>query len=244
MGIIIKKTITIKDENDWFRVAPPKGKEKQWKDGYSAKEFAKFVSYGDFKGLVQSVLNEISIKTRADFIGEPEVETKLPQRGEGRNHDLLLYNKDIVIGIEAKVNEPFGDNSIHEEYNNPKTSNNKKERIEKLLEMIVPQKSIEDIEIKNLQYQLFTATAGTLLEAYDKGNDKCVFLVLSFHEKEHEANPDNKEAFKKFVNVVCDEWQNSQDFRVKRDGDTEGKHITCWFIERDITFTPQTFKID
>ena len=82
MGIIIKKTITIKDENDWFRVAPPKGKEKQWKDGYSAKEFAKFVSYGDFKELVQSVLNEISIKTRADFIGDPEVENKLPQIGE------------------------------------------------------------------------------------------------------------------------------------------------------------------
>ncbi len=245
MKIIIQKTVRITDETEWFRVAPPKGKEKQWKDGYSAKEFAKFVSSGnDFNEFVQSVLNQISIKTRGDFVGEPEAETKLPQKGEGRNHDLLLYNKDIVIGIEAKVNEPFGDHSVHEEYFNPKTTDNKKKRIEKLLEMIVPQKDVEDAEIKNLQYQLFIATAGTLLEAYDKGKSNCIFLVLSFYDKATGANSDNKEAFNKFVKAVCRDGQHSERFTIKRDGDTEGKTITCWFIEKDIAFTPQTFDIE
>lgn len=33
----------IRSVDDWFKVAPPKGKDKQWKDGYSAKELAKYI---------------------------------------------------------------------------------------------------------------------------------------------------------------------------------------------------------
>ena len=43
MKIEIQKTIKITNENEWFLLAPPKGKEKQWKDGFSAKELARFV---------------------------------------------------------------------------------------------------------------------------------------------------------------------------------------------------------
>ena len=54
---------------------------------------------------------------------------------------------------------------------------------------------------------------------------------------EEEENSDNKVAFKTFVDIVCGENKKSQIFTVK------GKEITCWFIEREITFTPESFEM-
>lgn len=247
MKIKIQKTIKITNEKEWFRAAPPKGGEKQWQDSYSAKEFAKFVTSGDdFKELVQSVLDDISIKTRGDFVGEPEAGTKFPQKGEGRNHDLLLFNKDIVIGIEAKVDEPFGNNrSILQESNT--TSKGKKARINWLLKTILPEgKRLEDREVGKLKYQLFTATAGTLLEAAKRDKKKCIFLVLAFHSKEKPVNEANKKSFEDFMRVICDENIDRKEFTVvyKENKKEFEKKVQCWFVYKEITFTPQTFNVD
>lgn len=40
--------------------------------------------------------------------GEPEAITGLKSRGQGRTHDLLLVKEnEVVVGIEAKVEEPL-----------------------------------------------------------------------------------------------------------------------------------------
>ena len=233
MDITIKKTTAITNETEWFLVAPPKKGIIQWKDGYSAKEFAKFATLnGNLQKLLQSILEEISFITDDSFIGEPEYETKLPGQGEGRNHDLLLYNKDLVIGIEAKVNEDF-DETIKKKCKD--ATDNKINRIKELKKIVFRNPDSPDVD--ELRYQLLTATAGTLLEAFEKDKELCVFLVLSFHKFDEEANSKNKAAFKTFVEIVCGESKKSQIFTVK------GKKITCWFIERDISFIPETFKI-
>lgn len=233
MNVIIKKSTKITNETEWFLVAPPKKGIKQWKDGHSAKELAKYAtSNGNLQKLLQSIFEEIDFKTKGSFVGIPEAVTKLPKKGEGRNHDLLLFNKDIVIGIEAKVNEDFG-KKINEE--NEKASENKQARIEELKRIVFQKSSAQNVD--ELRYQLLTATAGTLLEAFEKDKKKCVFLVLSFHKFNEKANSENKAAFKTFVEIVCGENKKTQIFTVK------GKEITCWFIEREITFTPESFEI-
>ena len=235
MDITIKKTTTITNETEWFLVAPPKKGIIQWKDGYSAKEFAKFATLnGNLQKLLQSILEEISFITDDSFIGEPEFETKLPGQGEGRNHDLLLYNKDLVIGIEAKEDEDFGE-TIKKEYYDKDVTENKKNRIKELKRIVFRNPDSQDVD--ELRYQLLTATAGTLLEAFEKDKEQCVFLVLSFHKFNKEVNSDNKAAFKSFVEIVCGKNKKSQIFTVN------GKEITCWFLEREISFTPETFKI-
>lgn len=236
MDITIKKTTTITNETEWFLVAPPKKGIIQWKDGYSAKEFAKFAtSNGQLKKLLQSVLEEISFITDDSFIGEPEFETKLPGQGEGRNHDLLLYNKDLVIGIEAKVDEDFGE-TIKKEYYDKDVTENKKNRIKELKRIVFRNPDSPDVD--ELRYQLLTATAGTLLEAYRRDKNQCILLVLYFHKHNKEVNPDNKVAFKTFIEAVCDENQKRQNFTINE------KEITCWFVEREISFTPEEFTID
>lgn len=250
MEITIQKTTKITNETIWFRVAPPKGGEAQWKDDFSAKELAKFVTRnsGLFGDLIEGVMRETGIKTTFPLIGEPEVETEIPgSNREGRNHDLLLYNEndDVVIGIEAKVDEPFGNNKSISQENNT-NSKDKAARICWLMNTVLPGRNIEEEEVGTLKYQLFTATAGTLLEAVKKGKEKCVFLVLSFHRNDKPVKEVNKKSFDEFKRIVCGENNNSQEFTVEyEDNKTEfKKKVKCWFIEREITFTPEEFIID
>lgn len=250
MDIRIEKKTIINDETDWLIVAPPKGGLEQWKDGRSAKEFARFVTkfHDSFSKIIKEIVENNLHYTPESLTGEPEAKTDLPPtRSSGpRNHDLLLFDDRIVIGIEAKVDEPFGDKTILQEKKD--ASKDKAARIEWLKETILPEGSeIEDDDVKDLRYQLFTATAGTLLAAYDQDKSYCIFLVLSFHQKGEKITQKakrNKESFDEFVKVVCSKGQCCQKFTVKRDGETEGKSITCWFIEKDIAFTPQTFDIE
>lgn len=245
MKIEIKKTTIITDEADWFRVAPPKGGIAQWKDGYSAKELAKFVTKKSqlFEDLITKVISETDNAITEVLTGEPEVETKFPEGNrEGRNHDLLLYNKtdDLIIGIEAKVKETFGSNSIYKEYVGTKPNTDKYKRIEWIISTIIDRKNLQDPEIMNLKYQLFTATAGTLLEAYKRGKGKCILLVLSFHEGK-KGSQSNKSSFDDFVKVVCPE-NNSQKFKIKVGDNNEEKTIECWFVYKEIKFTSESFE--
>lgn len=241
MDIIIEKKTTINDETDWLRVAPPKGGIAQWKDGYSAKEFARFVtiSHDSFSKLIKNIVNRTIGYVPESLIGEPEATTDLPPKGSSgpRSHDLLLFDDKIVIGIEAKVKEPFGDKTLQQE--SKTNSSDKKKRIEWLIDTILPKGSGE--EAGDLEYQLLTATAGTLLEAYDKGKEQCIFLVLSFHKKGDKPNSKNEESFNKYVDVICGKGKVCKEFLVKREEGDKERKIQCWFIKQEISFTPQTF---
>ncbi len=237
--INLEKMAKISNVDIWLKVAPPKGGEAQWKDGRSAKELARFVIEHpeDFSNLLEEVVKSSVGYVPSSFTGEPEAVTRLPHSSSGpRNHDLLLFDKRIVIGIEAKVDEPFG-NSILQESNT--SSTDKKDRIDWLIETILPEgRGLDDREVGNLKYQLFTATAGTLLEAAKRGKKKCIFLILVFHSKNKPVKETNKKSFDDFVRIVCGENKNSKEFQVN------DNPITCWFIEKDIEITPQAYKID
>ena len=247
--INLEKATQITNVDIWLKVAPPQKGLAQWKDGFSAKELAKFVidHPKDLSKMIEEVLEKTVGKVPGSFTGEPEAETKLPSRGKGRNHDLLLYSEKLVIGIEAKVNEPYGNNrSILQESNT--TSKGKNARIDWLLRTILGEgRGLQDTKVGKLKYQLFTATAGTLLEAAKRDLEECIFLVLVFHPKDGAVNQANKKSFEDFVRVVCGENKDdSKKFTVEyKDGKKEiKKEVKCWFIERDIAFTPQRFDID
>lgn len=239
MSITIKKAVTINNDTDWLKVAPPKGKDRQWKDGYSAKELAKYVTANskDFDILIKAIVQEqFGKKCSTQFIGEPEADTKLYPKGSSgpRNHDLLLYNDDVVIGIEAKVNEPFGE-TVQQKYEKNETGGIR-ERIKQLIENITPDREYKDI--CNLRYQLFTATAGTMLEACNKKVDKCIFLILSFYVDEMGRNTANDESFEEFVKVVGDKKM----FRIK-DLDGNEHEIDCRIVKKDIRIARTSYEV-
>lgn len=137
--------------------------------------------------------------------GIPEHVTSLPERGEGRNHDLWLLGQtnqeQITVCIEAKADEPFGNETVAEY----RLSANKRresgestrvpERITQLLSLVPGGKSRWD----NVRYQLLTATCGTAIQARRDGSAVGVFVVHEFHTCK--TTPDNIRANTKDFNA-------------------------------------------
>ena len=243
MEIKIQKTLTIHDETDWLIAAPPQKGLAQWKDGKSAKELAKYATLGKkaFNNLINRVIKDCyGIKVKS-LTGEPEATTNLPFSTSGpRQHDLLLHddNNEIVIGIEAKVDEPFGDKSIYKE--NENASESKSKRIKWLLNTLLPPQyqDINNENVKDIGYQLFTGVAGTLLEAYRRKAQKCIFLVISLHEA-NENNLDNENAFNGFVRIICGDNTHKM-FKICEEGDSK-REIDCYFVYEKVAFSQQTY---
>ena len=194
--LLKKHPKNIIDDESWYKACPPKKGEKQWADGRSAKELAKYIT----KQLpfvpveIENAVGSI-VSANAEFDWDAEYVTNLPGIGEGRNHDAILFNKDIVITIEAKADETLGD-LIEEEIK--AASVNKLHRISSLLGYIF-KGGFKDY--KNLRYQLLTASVGTILEAQNKNCRTAVLIVLVFKsngkvtEEKITANHKDVEAF-------------------------------------------------
>lgn len=215
MKIVISKTKIIRSVKDWQCIAPPKDVKKQWKDGRSAKELARFVTGDSFIPWIEAILSQIGIK-ESYFSAEPEAETSFKRNPIDmgthgpRNHDLLMTGSKCVIGVEAKVSEDFG-KTIEKEWLQSNKGENKKKRILGLVEFITGIKydSVENLpkSIKKLRYQLFTATTGTIKAALDKGLKQAVFLIIVFDgdvskEASYKNNINNNESdYNDFVNA-------------------------------------------
>ena len=65
MIVTIKKEVKIQDVETWHIVAPPKSPDKQWKNGRSAKELARFATDPSFTEFIKKVLKDLGIKEPA-----------------------------------------------------------------------------------------------------------------------------------------------------------------------------------
>ena len=229
MEIKIKKTIEINSIEEWFAIAPPKDSKKQWKDGRSAKELARFATNPSFKVFIQKVLREANIDEQ-DFVCEPEATTSFGKgwgKGGPRNHDLLMIGEDTLIGLEAKVSESYGI-TIEKEKSKVKD----KTRVKKCLEFFYETDEGKD----NMYYQLLTAIIGTIKAAQKQEKIKNVivlFLILK-GDVEKEKSYDkkvaaNNEAFK----VFCNSLNINDDGRLE-DGKNGINGINCWIIKEEV----------
>lgn len=159
----------------WKKNAPPMGGDKQWKDGRSAKELAKYMTsdYPNLPSELEEILSDIIDKhSILELDAERVTSLKGFGRGEGRNHDGALFNDEIFIGIEAKADETLG-NLLSDELKS--ASDNKMLRINKLVDLLFDD-GVDNH--KNLRYQLLTASAGVLLEAGD--SKKALLAIIVF----------------------------------------------------------------
>ncbi|OGT34152.1 MAG: hypothetical protein A2W28_06600 [Gammaproteobacteria bacterium RBG_16_51_14] len=150
--------------------------------------------------------------------GQPELVTPLPERGEGRNHDLVLIGKrrglSVTICVEAKVDEPFGNQTVggywlearkkRDRIKNPVTSK-APERIESLLRIVFGNSAKPDHDPwSGIRYQLLAAIAGTVLQAEQAGSFFAVFAVHEFHTDAIDGDRalENTSAFEHLVRVL------------------------------------------
>lgn len=203
----------IRTPEDWHRYAPPKKPQIHWQDGRSAKESARaWLGHGTTATVPREIatLLETCRLTRGfePVLAIPECVTKLDDyAGEHRNHDLLVVGLaaggQMLLAIEAKADESFGDHSVDEyltlcerrEHDRirraeearlagkrlPRPSNAAR-RIQELCAAVFGHAAndgrVPDVA-RPLRYQLIAALAGALIEAHAR---ECAHAVLVVHE--------------------------------------------------------------
>jgi hypothetical protein len=183
-----KNNDPIRTTDEWFSKCPPQGKLKHWVDGRSAKETAKHW----INGAPTEFLNLVKPLGVCIDVVSPEHVTHFDKNGgNGRNHDLLILDQanKIVIGIESKVDESFGDTIsekiIDSEKEFKKNPNSKAlQRIKDLRKAVFGKLDDKQLE---LRYQLLHGIAGVVAEAGIRKYSKALFVVQTFLSKEMDS---------------------------------------------------------
>lgn len=211
---ISKSNNEIRSVEDWFRFAPPKKGQLQWKDGRSAKELAKawFPAPGEpqVPGELTALTESCSATAGVTWQrGEPERVTTFDDcGGEGRNADLVLWGllagQKVVASIEAKADEEFGE--IAGKYADKCANADRPSRVPDRLELLCKgllNVSRYDAVAGRLRYQLLTGLAGALVEASNHDASIAMFIV---HEFLGVTDPEkvraNEEDLRNFVSTL------------------------------------------
>jgi hypothetical protein len=177
--------------DDWRDLGGP-ASVRHWKDGRSAKCLAEsWLEGSGSEDLADLLATESSGRLSNFEVLEAIAEAQScfdSFRGGKRNHDLLILGETgggrLVIGIEGKADEPFGE-TIGEYREAARRreasgkSTNAPARLDGLLRAVGGFETDPD-RLDQLRYQLFSAVAGTLAAAREGGCDRAVFLVHEF----------------------------------------------------------------
>jgi hypothetical protein len=210
--IVNRRGRTIATVPDWERHAAP-ASTKHWKDGRSAKELAKAWVAGDGQTALVRLLDGRE-ETSGLVIDEAVAEAQVAfdqYRGGKRNHDLLIQGRcgsgSIVIGLEAKADETFGQTLAEYDASAQKIraaggSTNAPERLTELMEGIAFTTLDRTPTFGDLRYQLFAGVAGTLAAAGDA--DLAAFIIHEFATELTTAKRrrQNRLDFAKFIGDV------------------------------------------
>ena len=176
---------------DWERFGGPQ-KSFQWQDGRSAKECAKAWLRTGGPALPSELAALFSTHPLTSQLvidrAYPEVETRLDRfQGNGRFHDLVLEGvseeREVVVSIEAKADESFGD--LVRKARTNALARKPTTKVPARMDLLRDALFGSGVVIDDLRYQLLYAVAGTLIEARQRGADLAVFVVHEFAFKGH-----------------------------------------------------------
>jgi len=138
----------------------------------------------------------------------PELEVRFDAYGKGRFHDLGVYGsgqksgKSLFVGVEAKVDEPFGE-VVKDVYDRAMArrdageTTNAPDRIIELLDLHFPE---SPPEMWDIRYQLLYATAGTLAV----GSEMSVLYIIVFRTPSYDSSKgkENENNFQQFMKLA------------------------------------------
>ena len=200
-----------------------------WKPGRSAYSLADFILNRDgantLRERISSVLNE---PVELDC-ATPEFLARFDSYGGNpSNLDLGIWGRvgadsSLFVGLEAKVDEPFGDKTVCERYRaaicerSCKSGSKAKDRVENLLSQYFADCADScDSKLSEVRYQLLTGTAGTAAMS----GDRSMFYVLVFHTSlyDKEKGEANRLDYKRFIGAMEGKTltQNNDPFRADK----------------------------
>lgn len=191
---LVRGPSSIVSVEDWRKFSPPKGGDRHWRDGRSAKELAR--AWCEPSGpcapaAIQRLLAPlVSAEHLAAAEGWPEHQVRIDDLpGEPPNIDLALvcdgHLGRTVICIEAKADEAFADDVLSL-LNTAvvKIARDKATgaitRLQALAERLLPSWDVGLPHLGDLRYQLLTATAATLALAKIHGAKVAAVVIHEF----------------------------------------------------------------
>lgn len=189
-----KNHTQIDSVESWFEAWPPARGLAHWEDGKSAKELAKAWCRNSGGIRTPSGLNALfqsSALTHGLVISKARGERAVyfDKLGKARMCDLRVEgttsNRPLLVHIEAKADEPFGD-TIEVSWRKAlaKTQNsNTPKRISNLASLLFDENNITDdldtipSDIRSLRYQLLYGIGAALVDAGQSGFQTVLFVV-------------------------------------------------------------------
>jgi hypothetical protein len=193
---------------DWFRLAPPAGRARQWREGRSALELARRWIGGRIPDEVAALLATApAFRDFEPLEGFAEVRTPLDRfAGNTRNHDLLVVGRaaaaPALLDVEGKADESFGPTISQRMATardaralNPRSR--ALERVESLCSLVF---GTSPEEVGGLRCQLLHAVAASVLIARERGATKVAWVAHEFRTPvassvRHQANARDLDMF-------------------------------------------------
>src|SRR5688500_12127387 len=190
MGFLIHGTggERIGSLEEWASLAPPAGREKQWREGRSAMELARRWAAGILPEEVRQVLeSHAAFREFEPREAWAEHRTALDSYGGNtRNHDLLLVGRcgdePAIVDIEGKADESFG-SLVGKQLVRARQARLEKPgsmaltRVEELCHAVLGTRA-EDAS--DLRYQRIYSVAGAVIAAQEHGAKRAAWIVHGF----------------------------------------------------------------
>ena len=151
---------------DWAEIYASGNKAKHWKEGRSAYSIADYVlNHNGLDRICHRVEEIIQEPIKFEKV-IPELKIKFDTFRQGRVHDLGIYgdNPSIFIGVESKVDEPFGQ-TISDSYLDSvarSISGENTKKPQRIYDLLKKQFRKPDRTVFDLRYQLLYAVSGTI----------------------------------------------------------------------------------
>jgi len=180
--------------------------ERNWQPCRSAHALADFVLNKNGAEKIRRVVS-VAVGEPVHFdCATPECRIKFDDFGNPRHHDLGIRGKtergkSVFVGVEAKVNETFG-NPVKTQFKS--ASPTAKQRIKCLWKRHALTPKIEESDIR---YQLLYSTAGTV----EAGADISVFFVMVFQTCLYDEKKGGRN-YRDYMHFMCEASAKRQDF--------------------------------
>ena len=223
MIISNKNNTVITDITSWKNAFIEVDNSKHWKEGRSAHSLATYF----LSPAIEQSLGMLKIKECLNACGYGDVEytharieheSRFDTYRSGRMQDMVIWTLcgkcRIVVCIEAKVDETFGD-TLSDAYNESlkyvklHPASKRKARIEGLCQKYLKIQPAEILEENGIRYQLLHYLAGSISEA--KGYGNIVFMpIMVFKASENydftktKKNKEDYDAFMRTLNFAYD----------------------------------------
>ena len=184
-----------------------------FKEGRSAYSLADFILNRDGAAILESRLSSVLSQPVKLQRAIPEFWASFDSyRGNTSNLDLGIFGtvgskSSLFVGLEAKVDERFGNETVGERYQRAirekscKPQSRAYARVEDLLSSYFAESADPGVSrFSDVGYQLLTGTAGTIA----RQKDVSIFYVLVFKTSEYDERKGrvNQEVYEKFIEAA------------------------------------------